>query len=148
MIATPRSFVATSVLAVLAAVAGCMTPPSDLDLSRDKASQSGRYRVALLPPTPAPAINQMHSWKIRLATADGRPVKGAVFVVDGGMPQHGHGYPTQPRVTRELDDGTYVLDGMKFSMPGWWDLRLGIRAEPGADQVAFNIVVDPGSQVQ
>jgi hypothetical protein len=148
MIATSRVFVATSVLATLAAVAGCMTPPTGLDQSRAKATEAGRYQVVLVAPTPAPAVNQLHAWKIRLATPDGRPVTEARFVVGGGMPQHGHGYPTQPRVTRELEDGTYLLEGMKFSMTGWWELKLGIQAPAGADQVAFNIVVDPGTRIQ
>src|SRR4249920_3274177 len=32
---------------------------------------------------------------------------------DGGMPQHGHGLPTRPVVSRELADGTYLMEGMK-----------------------------------
>ena len=135
-----------AMLSFLFAGYGCTTPPQDLDLSRDKSSDAGRYQVAIVAPTPSPAVNQMHSWKVRLTTPDGHPVHGAQFSVAGGMPQHGHGYPTQPRVTREVDDGTYLLEGMKFSMSGWWDLKLAIRAQPGPDQVAFNIVVDPRSQ--
>ncbi|CAG2157179.1 hypothetical protein LMG31506_05936 [Cupriavidus yeoncheonensis] len=135
-----------AMISMLFAGYGCTTPPQDLDLSRDKSSDGGRYQVAIVAPAPSPAINQMHSWKVRLTTPDGNPVRGAQFSVAGGMPQHGHGYPTQPRVTREVDDGTYLLEGMKFSMSGWWDLKLGIRAAPGPDQVAFNIVIDPRSQ--
>jgi len=126
----------------LLGLAGCGTPPKDLDVSLDKASAAGVYRVALVPPAPAPAINQLHSWKVKLAAADGTPVHGARFAVDGGMPQHGHGLPTQPRVTRELADGTYQLDGMKFSMTGWWEVKLAIEGPQGADKVTFNTVVD------
>jgi hypothetical protein len=99
------------------------------------------YRVALVPPAQAPAINQMHSWKVKLETPDGAPVQGARFAVGGGMPQHGHGLPTQPRVTRELEGGTYLLDGMKFSMTGWWEIKLDIQGPQGADKVTFNTVV-------
>ena len=83
--------IATSIgFAVLAALAtlcleGCMSPPKDLDMALDKPSGAGVHRVALLPPAEAPAINQMHSWNMKLATPD----------------------------------GTYKLDGMKFSMTGW-----------------------------
>ena len=69
---------------------------------------------------------------------DGAPVHDARFAVDGGMPQHGHGLPTQPRVTRELADGTYLLEGMKFSMTGWWEVKLAIQGPHGADKVTFN----------
>ena len=128
-----------SAIALLAA--GCSTPPADLDLSLAKPSAAGLYRVTLEPPARQPAINQLHAWKVKLATADGAAVRGAVFQVGGGMPQHGHGLPTQPRVTRELEPGTYLLEGMKFSMTGWWELKLAIAAAPGADKVTFNTVV-------
>ncbi|HEY1228097.1 MAG TPA: FixH family protein [Ramlibacter sp.] len=123
-------------------LAGCGTPPTDLDLALAKPSAAGMYRVALVPPAQAPAINQLHSWQVKLAAPDGTPVHGATFAVDGGMPQHGHGLPTKPRVTRELADGTYQLDGMKFSMTGWWVVKLDIQGPQGADKVAFNTVVD------
>ena len=136
---------AAAALAALAAFAvfaiGCGTPPKDLDVALDKPSAAGIYRVALVPPAQPPAINQLHSWKVTLATPDGSPVRGARFAVDGGMPQHGHGLPTQPRVTRELADGTYQLDGMKFSMTGWWEVKLAIQGPQGADKVTFNTVV-------
>lgn len=142
-----RRVSATFALAVVAALSmlglgGCSTPPTDLDVSLEKPSAAGVYRVALVPPAQAPAINQMHSWRVKLAAADGTPVHGAKFAVDGGMPQHGHGLPTQPRVTRELADGTYQLDGMKFSMTGWWEVKLAIDGPQGADKVTFNTVVN------
>ncbi|HSV80450.1 MAG TPA: FixH family protein [Ramlibacter sp.] len=137
-----RNLTAAAAMAVAVLVSGCGSPPKDLDLSLDKHSAAGVYRVALVPPPQAPAINQMHSWKVKLATADGSPVHGARFVVDGGMPQHGHGLPTQPRVTREVGDGTYSLDGMKFSMTGWWEVKLAIDGPQGADKVTFNTVVN------
>jgi hypothetical protein len=135
---------ATAAVAALGSVlvAGCSTPPQDLDVSLEKSSTGGIYRVALVPPAQAPAVNQMHSWKVKLASADGKPVRGARFAVDGGMPQHGHGLPTQPRVTRELGDGTYQLDGMKFSMTGWWEIKLAIQGQQGVDKVTFNTMVN------
>jgi len=137
-----RKSTASATLACTALlVTGCMTQPRDLDLSMDKKSAAGLYRVALIAPAQPPAINQMHSWQVKLATPEGAPVHGARFVVDGGMPQHGHGLPTQPRVTREVEAGLYALDGMKFSMTGWWELKLDIQGPAGADKVSFNTVV-------
>ena len=128
-------------IALAATLAACSTP-ADLDLSLDKKSAAGIYQVGLVPPAQPPAINQMHSWKVKLATPEGKPVQGATFAVDGGMPQHGHGLPTQPRVTRELEAGTYQIDGMKFSMTGWWEIKLAIDGPQGADKVTFNKMVD------
>jgi hypothetical protein len=135
-----RLFAVTALAASALLSAGCSTP-ADLDLALEKPSAAGTYRVTLVPPAQAPAINQMHSWKVRLATPAGAPVQGAHFGVGGGMPQHGHGFPTHPRVTRELADGTYLLEGMKFSMTGWWEVKLDIQGPQGVDRVTFNTVV-------
>ncbi|MEJ7928702.1 FixH family protein [Ramlibacter sp. AN1015] len=130
------------VFAFCALAGGCSTQPPDLDVSSQKLTTAGTYRVALQAPAQTPAINQMHAWKVTLTTPDGTPVRAATFKVDGGMPQHGHGLPTQPRVTRELEPGTYLLEGMKFSMTGWWELKLAIDGAAGADKVIFNTVVE------
>lgn len=140
----PRTLMTSLALAAATALlVACGSPPKDLDLSLDKPSAAGIYRVALVPPAQPPAINQMHSWTVKLTTTGGAPVRGATFAVDGGMPQHGHGLPTQPRVTREVSDGAYALDGMKFSMTGWWEVKLAITGPQGVDRVTFNTVVNP-----
>jgi hypothetical protein len=142
MLMNRTTFLSATVLSIAALASGCSTPPPDgLDLSLAKSSAAGTYRVTLVPPAQAPKINQLHSWKVKLATRDGAVVRNATFKVDGGMPQHGHGLPTQPRVTREIEPGTYSLDGMKFSMTGWWEIKLAIAAAPGIDNVVFNTVV-------
>jgi hypothetical protein len=51
------------------------------------------------------------------------------------MPQHGHGLPTRPRVTRELAGGVYEVGGVRFNMGGWWELKFTI----GGDTVTFNL---------
>ena len=124
------------------ALAACASQPSDLDLSLRHPTAQGRYVVQLEPPAAAPAINQIHAWQVKLSSRDGTPVRQARIAVDGGMPQHGHGLPTRPQVTREVADGTYLLEGMKFSMTGWWEIKLAIQAADGADTVGFNTVVD------
>ena len=136
----PRILSAASTLLALACLAACAAP-ADLDLSLTRPTIEHRYVVALQPPATPAAINQMHSWLVRVHTPAGTPIHGARIAVDGGMPQHGHGLPTTPRVTRELADGTYVIDGMKFSMTGWWEIKLAIDAADGADKVTFNTVV-------
>lgn len=131
---------------VLATLSACVTPPPDLDWSLQHPSQDSRYVVTLEPPAAPPALNQIHAWQVKLRSPDGLPVGRARIGVDGGMPQHGHGLPTRPQVTRELADGTYLLEGMKFSMPGWWEIKLTIAAAQGTDTVTFNrLVTDPAA---
>ena len=72
-------------------------------------------------------LNRIHSWRMRVETADGTPVTGAEIRVDGGMPAHGHGLPTQP-VAREIGDGDYLVEGLKFSMTGYWEMWFEVKA--------------------
>ena len=125
-----------------ALLAACGTPPADLDLSLRHASAEGRFDIRLEPPATGPAVNQLHAWRVHLARADGTPVSQARVAVEGGMPQHGHGFPTRPRITREIEPGVYALEGMKFSMTGWWDLRLAIETADARDRATFNLVID------
>jgi hypothetical protein len=141
--------IASSLLFLLAiSTSACTTPPPQLDLSLTQTSADKRFVVVIQPPFKAPAINQMHSWRVKLASPSGQPIAHAHIDVDGGMPQHGHGLPTHPQVTKELADGTYLIEGMKFSMTGWWEIKLTIRASEGTDKVTFNTVVDKAFALQ
>jgi hypothetical protein len=135
----PHRLISCATLAI--ALAACASQPSDLDLSLRHPSVEGRYIVQMEPPATPPAINQIHAWQIKLSRPDGTPVRGARIAVDGGMPQHGHGLPTRPQVTAEIADGTYLMAGMKFSMTGWWEIKLAIQAADGADKAVFNTLV-------
>jgi YtkA-like len=133
-------------LATLVASSGCMSPPKGLDLALTQATVDSRYVVTLQPPARPAAINQLHTWQVKLASPTGAPVPNARIQVDGGMPQHGHGLPTRPQVTRQLPEGGYLIEGMKFSMTGWWEIQLTIDGPAGADRVSFNTVVtEPGA---
>jgi hypothetical protein len=122
-------------------MAACMSPPSGLNLSLDRPTAHDKYQIALHSLADPIAVNRMHAWEIRLRSPSGEPVSGAHIDVDGGMPQHGHGFPTRPMITKVLGDGRYLLEGMKFSMPGWWEIKLKVDAASGTDEVTFNTMV-------
>jgi hypothetical protein len=42
-------------------------------------------------------------------------------------------------VTRNLGDGMYELEGVRFNMGGWWEFKLAIAGCLGADTVTFNL---------
>jgi hypothetical protein len=130
-------------LLVVLLTAACAAPPADLDLALTHATVEKKFVVTLKPPATPAAINQIHSWRIKVATPSGAPVTHARITVDGGMPQHGHGLPTRPQATQELEEGTYLLEGLKFSMTGWWEIKLAIQSAEGNDKVTFNTVVSP-----
>lgn len=71
-------------------------------------------------------LNQMHQWEIQITDAQGDPVDKADITVSGGMPEHDHGLATSPRVTQSLGDGKFLLEGMRFHMPGLWKLNVNI----------------------
>ena len=80
----------------------CATP-SDLDLTLQHPSPQGKFVVRMEPP----AAGAGHQPDARLAGSPERArrqpgVAGEAVAFDGGMPQHGHGFPTRPRVTREV----------------------------------------------
>lgn len=105
-------------LAAAAVITGCATPPPGLDLALTHATVEKKFTVAPQPPAKPAALGQLHSWQIKLTMPAGLPVTDARFLVDGGMPQHGHGLPTRPQVAPAQVPGTCVLEGMKFSMTG------------------------------
>lgn len=127
--------------ALMCSLLACSAPPTDLDLSLSHASVGRKFVVSVEPPAVPAAINQIHSWKVRVASPAGLPITQARIAVDGGMPQHGHGLPTQPQVTQELGEGLYLMEGMKFSMTGWWEIKLAIQTPAASDTVTFNTVV-------
>ena len=79
-------------------------------------------------------INRIHSWVLHVRS-DGESVEGAGFVIDGGMPAHDHGLPTQPRVTAELGEGRYRLEGLRFHMHGEWEISIEVSADGKTDTV-------------
>ena len=125
-----------------ALLTGCMLftrAPADLDYSRTRASEGGRYRATIRPQGDSIPKGKLQRWTLHLETAAGAPVDSATLTVDGGMPQHGHGLPTKPRVTRALGGGDHLVEGMKFNMGGWWVVTFRVSAAAGRDSVTFNL---------
>jgi hypothetical protein len=57
------------------------------------------------------------------------------------MPQHDHGLPTRPRITKELGNGDYQLDGIRFHMRGDWELTFTVEAEGKTDTVVVKVTL-------
>ena len=138
----PSSIVAAAAaLALAAACAPAGAAPKDLNRSLDRATEKGLFKVSVRSAEQPIPMNRIHRWTVTVTDAGGRPVPGASIRVDGGMPEHGHGLPTAPRAAPAGAPGRYVIHGMKFSMDGWWELKLAIAAGGRSDQVTYNIVL-------
>ena len=105
-----------------------------------RTSAAGHY-VATLEPAQPLRPRQMQTVRVVVRDADGRAIDDARIAVDGGMPEHGHGLPTRPRMTRALGDGLYEIEGVRFNMGGWWEFRLAITSDRGVDTVTFNLAL-------
>jgi hypothetical protein len=106
--------------------------PGDTERWSEKRLFEVRYEST---PSPVPLLT-LHTWTITITDAAGAPVRGANVLVLGGMPAHSHGLPTTP-VVRELGDGRYRVEGLKFHMPGAWVVAFRIKAPGGTDSVSF-----------
>jgi hypothetical protein len=117
------------------------TLPPNLDYATTRTSEQGLFRGTWVSQLEPININQIHSWILHIETPDGQPLDSAQITVDGGMPQHGHGLPTQPQVTEYLGNGDYRVDGMKFQMTGWWVVNFHITADDKSDTLQFNLLL-------
>jgi hypothetical protein len=115
--------------------------PARLDRSLDRTTENGSFHVKIASVRDPIPLHQIHQWSVLVTDRVGNPVPGATFKVGGGMPEHGHGLPTAPNVQPTGPAGRYALSGMKFSMDGWWELKLDIAAAGISDRVTFNIVL-------
>lgn len=116
--------------------------PDNLDTSTSILTGQKLFRVSYTSNVEPIPLNQIHSWTLHVETADGQAVEGADIIIDGGMPQHGHGLPTSPQITENLGSGDYLVEGMKFQMPGWWELQFNISAGGQSDTATFNLILE------
>jgi hypothetical protein len=103
-------------------------------------SEQHRFEVGYVSvPSPVPLL-AIHAWTVTIADASGRPVDDARLTVLGGMPAHAHGLPTVPEV-RNLGGGRYLVEGLKFHMPGAWVVAFRIKAGTVTDSVRFELTL-------
>jgi hypothetical protein len=105
-----------------------------------RVSQAGRY-TAVLKPAETLQPRKLQTIEVAVLDANGKAVDGAEITIDGGMPEHGHGLPTRPRVTKNLGSGVYVIEGVRFNMGGWWEFKVAIAGNAGPDTVTFNLAL-------
>ena len=102
-------------------------------------SEKGNYRVTLYSSKSPIPQRTIHDWVLHLETQDGELVEDAKIYVFGGMPMHQHGFPTRPRIKEYLGAGNYRIEGIKFNMPGHWEMRFNIKRKDQLDRVVYKI---------
>lgn len=128
----------------IAPVSGLKRPAllrSEIDISRDKMTAAGRFKVSIAPRAEPIPINRMHGWVVSVMTPDGAPVGDATLEFGGAALGRQRLLPTVPRVTRNLGGGKYLVEGVRFNMAGWWTLKLTLESGQNRDHVSFNIEI-------
>ncbi len=70
-------------------------------------------------------------------------IDNAKVFLNGGMPEHHHGLPTAPVVSWSKESNAYIIEGLKFSMPGNWVLNFYIAAKDlPKDQTTISININ------
>ncbi|MGI9591600.1 MAG: cytochrome c peroxidase [Myxococcota bacterium] len=134
---TGRLLLAALLIGLAPGCGGEPAPGGAPELGGSVTSTGGRYRIEFRPAIAKPAVGEMHDWVLRIERTDGAPAQPTTIAFDGGMPAHGHGFATAPRVTRELGDAEYLVEGVRFHMPGDWELRAVVTDATGRDGAAL-----------
>ena len=104
-------------------------------------TDNGMFALALYPEEGDAPIGDHHSWIIEVKDDHGKAVDNALFNLSGGMAAHGHGLPSQPVVTKYLDNGQYLIEGMLFNMAGDWSLFVVVQQGNEGDRKQFEMTL-------
>jgi hypothetical protein len=86
---------------------------------------------------PSPPAVGKNRLTLRLQTRDGAAVQEAKISAEPWMPAHSHGSAVRPSVQTE-GGGTFVVDDLRFTMPGTWQVRIEIDANGLRDNLVVS----------
>jgi hypothetical protein len=129
--------------AIVAVPASAQPDESRINVSGTRSSEHGIFEVTIRNTELRNEVGRMQTWMVYVRDAAGRPVTDATIAFSGGMPGHDHGFPTEPRVTRHVNNGAYALEGVRFHMSGWWQFVFEIEAHGEQDRVSFDLIIEP-----
>lgn len=127
-----RSFLLCSILAFLASC----TPESEFVGQ----TPDGRYEITIQPtPDPIP-LNALFTLDLKVKKNEGGALQaGTTILVDATMPDHNHGMNTLPVVQPGKEQGSYVVQGMLFHMPGLWEISVKIQEGDAVSEAKFKV---------
>jgi hypothetical protein len=113
--------------------------PSALELRTTIPIRGAPLRVGLEPAKQPIAVGMTQPWSVLVASAQGAPLSGCKVTFNATMPEHGHGLPTAPRVEGESAPGRYRLEGLRFSMAGYWQVDVDATCDEGTQRALFDL---------
>jgi len=84
-------------------------------------------------------VGVTHQWAVMVQSADGSAVPGCSVRFDATMPEHGHGLPLTPHTTGEPAAGRYRIEGVRFSMGGYWRLNVAADCDGSVQRADFEL---------
>jgi len=109
----------------------------------ESVSDGGHYRIRARPAAMPLKLNRVHDWIIGIERLEGWSEIPTAIRFDGGMPSHGHGFVTRPRVTKNLGGGEFLVEGVKFHMPGEWVLVITVTSKTTTESVTLPLTIAP-----
>ncbi len=105
------------------------TRDEDFSADMEKTGDSGLAVFTLNSISPDPSDIGDNDWQFTVRDAnDGSPLSGCSLDVRPWMPDHEHG-SNQPQGA-EGDPGVYLVSGVRFIMPGYWENTVTISCSP------------------
>jgi hypothetical protein len=115
--------------------------PADLDASTTVATRYGTLQASYETDFPELPLNSVHTWRLSLQDKNGLPVVGADIDLTADMPEHLHGMTTTPLIQESDTPGLYLVRGMNFHMPGYWEVTLDVSGAGSRHLLRFNLIV-------
>ncbi|MGL6261555.1 FixH family protein [Vibrio sp. WXL210] len=69
-------------------------------------------------------LAKIHTWKLEIKDQNNQLVPCSPNSVTGDMPAHRHGLPTRPVARATEKPGVIWVEGLKFQMPGEWEVLI------------------------
>ncbi len=88
----------------------------------------GHYRLSYRSNVQPIPMNEIFGLEVWVTDADGNTLtdQDVNLRIDADMPAHRHGMNTRPEVVFQ-EDGTFLVDGMLFHMPGAWEIYFDLE---------------------
>lgn len=116
----------------------CSSPQKNVGFQA-RATSENQHVTGLLSTNEKPLVlNEYLSFALKINPLDNTVPSDFTLTVEGGMPAHNHGFPSAIKTSR-LDSQTFLIEGVKFHMPGQWQLQVHIDED--FDILTFNLEV-------
>lgn len=110
------------------------------------AGESRRFELRVEPENVPAQWNVFHNWRLVARSASRAAGEIEEIRFDGRMPAHKHGFAVAPRVVA-LGGGVFRAEGVRFHMPGDWELEFAVRDRTGWERITLPFDSRSGAEI-